>query len=128
MLMNCLIKWVNYFVLGSLFIFSFSNSAIAEEKQVTAIGTVAIGNDAKDVYQKKALDLAFRNAVERELGVYIQAHTEIKNGEMVKDEILQKSTGYVHEHEIVKEEIKAGQYYVTIDAKISVDRAYFGAS
>jgi hypothetical protein len=113
---------VNYFVLGSLFIFSFSNSAIAEEKQVTAIGTVAIGNDAKDVYQKKALDLAFRNAVERELGVYIQAHTEIKNGEMVKDEILQKATGYVHEHEIVKEETKAGQYSVTIDAKISVDR------
>ena len=111
--------WQIGFVLLSLFIL---NPAHAEEKLVTATGSSLMGADAKDVYQKKALDAAFRNAVERELGVYIQAHTEIKNGEMIKDEILQKSTGYVHEHEVIKEEIKDGQYYVTIEAKVSVDR------
>lgn len=120
--MSRLLKVARSSVVCILIVFSCWNVSYAEEKLVTATGTVPVGTDSKDVYQKKALDVAFRNAVERELGIYIQAHTEVKNGEMVKDEILQKSTGYVHEHEIIKEEVKGGQYYVTIEAKISVDR------
>lgn len=120
--MDRLLKVTTFSVVFALLIFSCGNLSYAEEKLVTATGTVPVGKDSKEVYQQKALDLAFRNAVEKELGIYIQAHTEVKNGEMVKDEILQKSTGYVHEHEIIKEEVKSGQYYVTVEAKISVDR------
>lgn len=95
---------------------------LAADQEVTVTGKAEVVGKNTDAAQKKALSDAFRNAVEKGLGVWIKSQTEVKDAALVKDEILTKAEGYVTEHEIVKEGLNDGLYYVTIRAKVSVDK------
>jgi hypothetical protein len=94
----------------------------ADDQQVTVTGQAEIVGNNKDAAQKKALSDAFRQAVEKGLGVWIKSETEVKNMAVAKDEILSKAEGYVTDHEIIKENVKDTLYQVTIQAKVSIDK------
>lgn len=111
----------NFFI-PSLNFSIFNNYAIAQEQYVTVQGNSSIEGTNKDSAQKKALSDAFRNAVEKGIGVYVKSQTEVENFEVKKDQILTRAEGYVTEHEIIKETEESGIYTITIKAKVSIDK------
>lgn len=92
------------------------------DRYVTATGKVEIIGKSKDEVRNKALYDAFRNAVEKGLGVLVKSQTEVKDAALVKDEILSKSEGYVIDHEIIKEGIEEDFYVIIIKAQVAVDK------
>jgi len=87
---------------------------------VTVVGYADIKNGMIAEAQKWAVKDALRNAVEQVLGVYVKSDTEVKNFELVKDEILSKAEGLIKSYDIVQENNDGKTYKVTINAKISL--------
>lgn len=110
---------VNLLLMASLV---FPIVSLAADQTVTAIGRADIIGNNKDAARTKALANAFRDAVEKGLGVWIQSNTEVKEAMLVKDQILTKAEGYVIDHEIVKESVENDVLSVTIKATVSIDR------
>lgn len=102
--------------------YTFNSIAYSQDQEVIVQGSAAMEGSNKDLAQKKALSDAFRNAVEKGLGVWVKSQTEVKNFEVQKDQILTKSEGYVTDHEIINEGEEGGVYTVTIKAKVAVDK------
>lgn len=94
----------------------------AADQTVSAIGRADIIGNNKDGARSKALANAYRDAVEKGIGVWIQSNTEVKEAMLVKDQILTKAEGYITDHEIVKESIENNILSVTIKATVSLDR------
>ena len=94
----------------------------AADQTVTAMGRADIIGNNKDGARSKALANAYRDAVEKGIGVWIQSNTEVKEAMLVKDQILTKAEGYVTDHEIVKESVENSVLSVTIKATVSIDR------
>lgn len=99
-----------------------SSYVLAQDQYVTVQGSAPIEGNNKLAAEKKALSDAFRNAVEKGLGVYVKSQSEVQNYQVKKDEILTRADGYVLEHEILKETEEAGIYTVTIKAKVAIDK------
>ncbi|RYX98763.1 hypothetical protein EON78_04670, partial [bacterium] len=110
-----------FFIAGTNFNL-VSNYVVAQDQTITVQGSAALEGSNKDAAQKKALSDAFRNAVEKGLGVYVKSQSEVQNFELKKDEILTRAEGYVTEHEIIKESEEGGIYTVTIKAKVAMDQ------
>lgn len=117
-----MLKKVKNITLISVFsILTSMSSAFAEDQYVNVSGDAPVETN-KVSAQKKALSFAFRNAVEKGLGVWIKSETNVKDLQVTKDEILTKAEGYVIDHEILKEDEQNGVYTVTIRAKVAVDK------
>ncbi|MFN4149644.1 MAG: hypothetical protein ACK4IX_01775 [Candidatus Sericytochromatia bacterium] len=102
---------------------NFSNTiVIAKDQTVTVQGIASLDGASKDIVHKKALTDAFRNAVEKGLGVWVKAQSEVKDFELKKDEIITRAEGYVTEHEILNETENGGVYTVTIKATVAIDK------
>jgi hypothetical protein len=69
--------------------------------------------------REEALEAARRDAVEQVSGVIITSETEMKNFDLVKDEVLTRTQGYVKSSKIVKEGRDGPMYAVTIEAVVS---------
>ena len=54
----------------------------------------------------EALKDAYRDAVERAVGLYVDAEQMMKNEELVKDQILTQSNAYIDKYDVVKETTK----------------------
>ena len=67
----------------------------------------------------EALKDAYRDAVERAVGMYVDAEQQIKNEELVEDKILTQSNAYIEKYEVVRERKKAnGLFEVQISAEV----------
>lgn len=67
----------------------------------------------------EALKDAYRDAVERAVGMYVDAEQQIKNEELVKDKILTQSNAYIEKYEVVRERKKPnGLFEVQIKADV----------
>lgn len=99
-----------------------NNIVIAKDQTVTVQGIASLDGASKDIVHKKALTDAFRNAVEKGLGVWVKAQSEVKDFELKKDEIITRAEGYVTEHEILNETESGGIYTVTIKATVAIDK------
>jgi len=99
-----------------------SSWCFAEEQFVTVTGKWALAGSSEAVAKDKALSDAFRNAVEKGLGIWVKGQTEVRENIVVRDEILSRAEGYVVDHEVLKEGSQDGLYIVTIRAKVSVDK------
>lgn len=97
-------------------------SVVAKDQTVTVQGIASLDGASKDIVHKKALNDAFRNAVEKGLGVWIKSQSEVKDFELKKDEIITRAEGYVTEHEIINETESGGVYTVTIKATVAIDK------
>jgi len=79
---------------------SFVLSIQAEEpERMEKIVASGIGVDAD-----KARQNAIRNALEQAIGAYISSDTIVQNGEVLKDQVLSFSGGYVKETKIISQE------------------------
>jgi len=68
--------------------------------------------------KEQALYAAMRQAVEKEVGVYIQSSTTVIDAAILEDKIFSHSQGYVTSHKIIKEGRTGDGYFVTILATI----------
>ena len=97
---------------------------------VVAMSTVAIVVSAQDAETVKvlgkgtgadraeALKDAYRDAIERAVGMYVDAEQMVKNEELVKDQILTQSNAYIEEYKVLKEETRANGI---VELKISAN-------
>ena len=74
-------------------------------------------NNLPDAKQA-ALNDAFKNAVQRAVGVYVKSQTTIENIKVKSSKILSESEGYIKNYKIIKEEVGDGIYSVEIEAEV----------
>lgn len=91
-------------------------------QSVTAVGRAEIVGYNKDGARSNALANAFREAVEKGIGVWVQSQTEVRDAALVQDQILTRAQGYVTDHEIVKEKVEGTMLVLTIKANVAVDK------
>jgi hypothetical protein len=93
-----------------------------EFKELTVSGTADIVGGNEDQAKKLAVRDALRTAVEMGVGVIIQSSTDVKDFEVIKDEIKSNAEGYVKEYDIIKEGARSGKYSVSIRAKVLTEK------
>ena len=70
----------------------------------------------------EALKDAFRDAVRKVVGAYVEQETVVKNDQIIKDQVLTYSGGCVKTHGIVSEDSGGGLIQVTIWALVEQDK------
>ena len=68
--------------------------------------------------REKALEAAQRDAVEQASGVFIESQSKMQNFELVKDEVLSRSQGFIKSYKILKEGRDRELYQVSIEAEV----------
>ena len=95
-------------------------SAQAQAQTVTAEGMASVqGNPA--IARDHAVQDALRKAVEQAVGTMVASETLVENFQVVRDNIYNKSQGYVKEYKIIKEKPGTDLYAVTITATVSTE-------
>ena len=75
--------------------------AFAQDAEIVKVKGRGVGVD-----KTEALKDAYRDAVERAVGLYVDAEQMMKNEELVKDQILTQSNAYIEKYEVAKEATK----------------------
>ena len=75
--------------------------AIAQDVEIVKVKGQGVGTD-----KTEALKDAYRDAVERAVGLYIDAEQMMENEELVKDQILTQSNAYIEKYDVAKETTK----------------------
>lgn len=112
---------VGRLLLCMLMLVCIAGSAFAGQT-VTAVGRAEIIGSNKDGARNNALANAYREAVEKGIGVWVQSQTEVKDSELVRDQILTRAQGYVTNHEVIKEKVEDNLLAITIKAVVAVDK------
>lgn len=108
-------RWKNLF--AGLLVCVVAGLLHAREVEVTGSATIYSNNVGSA--RTQALKNAQRQAVEQGVGVVIDSNTLARNYEVIRDEILSTSQGFVSSYEILKEGIVGGTVYeVTIRADV----------
>ena len=101
--------------------FALQPVAISGGKEIAAapsgeiVTVTARGVGANKV---EALKDAYRDAVERAVGLYVDAEQQVKNDEVLRDQVLTQSNAYIEKYDLLKEESANGQVQVRIVAYV----------
>ncbi len=68
--------------------------------------------------EKEALGDAFKNAIQQVVGHAIDAETQMKNDEIIKDEILTYSDGFIQSHKVLSTKKDGGLVRTKIQAEV----------
>lgn len=95
---------------------------------ISTVAMVAFAQDAEIVKVRgrgtgadkvEALKDAYRDAIERAVGMYVDAEQAMENEELVEDKILTQSNAYIEKYEVVKEKKRPnGIVEILIDAEV----------
>jgi len=72
--------------------------------------------------QEKALGDAFRNAIEKAVGVQVSSETLVKNAQVLVDEIYTYSEGFIERYEITNETTHADLFQIEVKAWVQEGR------
>ncbi len=95
----------------------WSDHALAQTQTVVAEGMAGVQGDPA-IARDNAIQDALRKAVEQAVGTMVASETLVENFQVVKDNIYNKSTGYIKEYKIVKESPGKDLHTVTISAVV----------
>ncbi|MBW2569074.1 MAG: hypothetical protein JRE47_06800 [Deltaproteobacteria bacterium] len=109
-------------ILSYLIVFlCLSSTSLLAGQTVTAVGLSFFESGREVIAREKALDEARRAAIEKAVGVVVEARTIVENFEVVKDQILSRATGYLNNIKILEErKTDFGAYEVKIQADVEV--------
>lgn len=96
---------------------AWSDHALAQTQTVVAEGMAGVQGDPA-IARDNAIQDALRKAVEQAVGTMVASETLVENFQVVKDNIYNKSTGYIKEYKIVKESPGKDLHTVTISAVV----------
>ena len=85
----------------------------AGSAQVKEVAVTGIGTDPD-----KAVQNAFSQAIEQTVGVLVDAESVVKNDQLIRDEVLTFSRGYVEKYDVVKRWEDGGLHHATIRATV----------
>lgn len=92
---------------------SSSNESLSPEIKVVEVE--GVGEN-----QSKAKEDAYRNAVEKAVGSFVSADLVAKNDQLIKDEVLNYSAGYIEKSEVMSEGKRTdGLYFVKLKALVA---------
>jgi hypothetical protein len=92
--------------------------ALAQTQTVTAEGMAGVKGDP-GIARDAAIQDALRKAVEQAVGTMVSSETLVENFQVVRDNIYNKSAGYVKEYKVVKESPGKDLHTVTISAVVA---------
>jgi hypothetical protein len=101
---------------------TWTNPVSAADREVVVTGRAPIVGGNVQAAKNAALKDAFRQAVEKGVGIWIKADTEVKENTVVRDRILSDAQGYVTSYNILDEGKTNGTYFVTVQAMVAVDK------
>ena len=112
---NCYRRYLVKYLVSCLIYFSLniSNVLCADSISVTVSG---YGNSPDDAERS-----AIQKAVRKAIGEFVDAETIAQNGELIKDEVLTYSDGFVESKKILtgpEKDPDLGVFAVTIEAKV----------
>lgn len=100
--------------LSFLFISSMSIVYSQETKKIEKVIATGVGIDFE-----KANRNAVRNAIEQVIGIYVASDTMVKNSQLINDNILVSSGGYVKESKVISQKRNNdGLFTVQIEALV----------
>lgn len=98
---------------------SFGSNLLANDSETDKTARVVVTGHGVDI--DKAKENAIRNAVEKVIGVYVSSETVVQNNQLIKDEILKYSGGYIKEMKITSQSKNENALYeVQIDALVVI--------
>ena len=107
-------------LLSFIFILQWNpNLLLSKTLEVTGSATIYSGNAGSA--KNQALKNALRQAVEQGVGVFIDSNTLSQNYEVVKDEILSTSEGFVSNYDIIREGTTSGGIVYEVTLKVEVE-------
>lgn len=95
---------------SNVFIVLFFCSNLLFAQSIVVIGY----GDTKD----KALKNAFQNAVEQEVGILVDTKTVVRNGKLIKNNILSFSNGFIQDYKEISSKAQMGFWTVKISAVV----------
>ncbi len=102
-------------------LFAINLFAQGPTAEFTAKGVATVFGGDKGLARDQALDDALRKAVEQGLGTFVQSETIVENYQVVSDNILSWSEGYVKNYTVVSEGLTdPSTYEVTIKATLAM--------
>ena len=96
---------------------TWSDHALAQTQTVVAEGMAGVQGDPA-IARDNAIQDALRKAVEQAVGTMVASETLVENFQVVRDNIYNKSSGYIKEYKIVKESPGKDLHTVTISAVV----------
>lgn len=97
------------------------HSTVYAGKSITATGMSFFEAGRESIAREKALDEARRSAIESAIGTHVESRSVVENYQIVRDQILSHSTGYLKNVEVLKEGIvEGGMYEVSIRADVEI--------
>lgn len=107
-------KKLIHFVLICLLVLLAANIYAAETDRIESVVSTGIGVDAEGAKKN-----AICNAIEQVVGTYISSETMVKNNELITDQILSYSGGFVKESKILSQGKSVdGLYTVKIETQV----------
>ena len=82
----------------------------------SSVSLAAVTVTGQGSSERNALHDAMRQAIETEVGAYIDSRTYIDNYQMLNDRIYAQSAGYIKSYEVLNKHYANGIYSVTIIA------------
>jgi len=95
-----------------------ATTAMVADAPANAVGIVKVTGRGVGSDRAAALKDAYRDAVERAVGMYVDAEQMVKNDELLKDQVLTQSNAYIEKCDVVKEENIDGLVQVRIVAQV----------
>ena len=90
----------------------------AQDKPDEAATVIEVVVEGVGVTSQQALKDAFRSAVRQVVGTVVDAKTLVKNDELIDDQVLTYSDGFVKQHRVLKESNVDGLFRVRISAHV----------
>lgn len=97
-------------------IVAVTGSSVVPQQGEVKVAEVVVSGTSNT--REGALKEALRNAVEQGVGVFIDSATYVKNNQVIHDEILSYSKGYILDYNVISEEKIEEGYRVKIQAKV----------
>ncbi len=104
-----------------LFLFALLFPLLAQAA-VVGSGQASIFNDDEGSARKQALQNALRNAVEKGVGQLLDAKTEVKNWQVIKDEVYSSSQGYVTTYKTLRDERVGNIWFTEVEAEVATSK------
>jgi hypothetical protein len=87
--------------------------------KIEALGQVQASGDDAERTRQRALDDAFRQAVDQVIGTLVTPETRAAQADTLKKRVLRRTKAYVVSHRVLDEGVEGGMYQVHVEAMVS---------
>lgn len=104
---------------GIFFVIFLAISLYADgSKTIIAEGRASLANVNAEIARERAIENALRAAVEEGTGIFLSSQSRSQNYQLISDNIIANSSGYVSEYKILSERQASGFYIIRVSAVV----------